>query len=124
MDVKKGNKKVLAHLKRSEEKTSPKEDPRRAWNEVSAAFEEIKRLNPTLHEIVIYAMARSNEAGVVTFSQSLGEYWGPRFHDTYGTKKGGQVHIDIGCCNYHLRLDRYWCQDFIEFIKEKRGQKA
>jgi len=81
------------------------------------ALAEIVQLNPTCIEIDEYA--KNAGYGVVTVSES-GGYFPPRFHNTWRIKYGGRGHIDIGCCGYHLMLDKKWVKDFIEFIKNKR----
>lgn len=95
--------------------------PRLAIENVNKALEEIRSLNPTCDEIEEYGMNAGH--GVVTITNSE-DYFGPRLHDTWGTKLGGRVHIDIGCCGYHLMLDQYVVKGFIAFIKQRRALKT
>jgi len=98
-------------------KQSPK-IPLHAIENVKKFLKEIRELNPTCDEIQEYG--ENAGYGVVTITNSE-RYFGPRLHDTWGTKSGGRVHIDIGCRGCHLMLDQGVAKDFIEFIKEKRG---
>jgi hypothetical protein len=95
--------------------------PRQALEKVNKALEEIRSLNPTCDEIEQYGMNAGH--GVVTITNS-DDYFGPRLHDTWGTKLGGRVHIDIGCCGYHLMLDQHVAKGFIAYIKQRRALKA
>lgn len=94
---------------------------RKAWRvlqKMESALEEIRRLNPTCEEIEEYAKLKENVYGVVTYTQSE-DYFGPFIHDKW-SHGFGRVHIDIGCCGYHLMLDKYTVDDFIEYIKRRR----
>jgi len=100
-----------------------REQPRRIMDaykvraRLEEALREIKELNPTSEEIEEFA--KDAPYGMVTFTKDE-YYFGPRLHDTWGIKQGGQVHIDIGSSGYHLMLDRASAWGFIEFIKNKR----
>lgn len=107
-------------------KKRPRETPWRVTEELEKALSEIKRLDPTCKEIEEYGKDIKGDCcgygyGVVTMAKGEG-YFGPRLHDTWQIKNGGRVHIDIGCCGYHLMLDKGWAIDFIEFIKNKRKE--
>jgi len=95
--------------------------PWKAEAEVKNYLEEIKQLDPTCEEIEEYG--KDAVHGEVT--PSRGEnLWGPKFHNTWGVKFGGRVHIDIGCCGYHLMLDRRAAKSFITFINKRRNVMA
>ena len=79
---------------------------------------QIETLDPACEEIVGYAKVAPY--GAVTRSRSQ-QYFGPTLHDTWGVKRGGRVHIDLGCGGYHLMLDKYSAWDFVEFVKEERS---
>ena len=66
-----------------------------------------------------YLYSRKIDHGVVTNSENV-QYFPPKLHNTLGKKPNGRVHIDIGCCTYHLMLDKKWAKDFIKFIKGER----
>ena len=94
--------------------------PRQALEDVKKALERICNLNPTCDEIKEYGINAGH--GVVTIAHSE-DYYGPRLHNTLGTKLSGRVHIDIGCCGYHLMLDKYAAKAFILFIERRRELK-
>jgi len=87
-------------------------------NQLNEALVEINELAPTRKEIVEYAK-QVNYYGVVTNSKSY-DYFPPIIHNTWLTKEGGRVHIDIGSDGYHLMLDKIVVWDFIDFIKKQR----
>ena len=91
--------------------------PRGATKSVEKALEEIRQIGPGCDEIEEFA--KNAPHGVVTAARGE-NYFGPRFHDTWGEKQSGRVHIDIGCCGIHLMLDQRWAKHFIKFIKDKR----
>lgn len=97
----------------------PLKIPYKALNKVEAALDEINRLKPTCDEIEEYG--KQAEYGEVTRPDNLG-YFPPKLHDSWGLKKGGRVHIDVGCRGVHLMLDQYNAFVFIDFIKQKRGK--
>jgi hypothetical protein len=99
-------------------KRPPAKMPTHAIKKVQEAFEIIKKLVPTCEEIDEYAKLASY--GVVTSCKGQ-YYWGPKFHNTWGLKEGGRVHIDLGCCGNHLMLNQHYAYYFIEYIKKKRG---
>jgi len=117
LEVFKEGGKVSDYWKRAREKAPPRREPWRVRERLEKALAEIKRLDPTCEEIEEYG--KNAGYGVVTFTESE-EYFGPRLHDTWGVKSGGRVHIDIGCCGYHLMLDKNYAEYFIQFIKDKR----
>ena len=92
--------------------------PWRAIEKVKRNFQEIKRLNPTCEEIVEYGMALDPYSGAVTYTDDTDYFL--RYHNTWGRKSRGRVHIDIGCEETHLMLDKNYSQDFIKFIESKR----
>lgn len=94
--------------------------PYKVLEYMKEALEEIKKLNPTPSEIEEYAEGAGY--GTVTYTDKMG-YFPPRLHDTWGIKRGGRVHIDIGSGGYHLMLDKDIVQGFIDSIKENRGIK-
>lgn len=92
-------------------------EPWRVLEKVKKALEEIERLDPTCDEIEEYG--KTGGHGVVT--STYGEnYFGPRLHNKWGTEYQGRVHIDLGCCGYHLMLDQRCAGGFIKFIEDKR----
>jgi hypothetical protein len=98
-------------------KEHPQRIPWRVLEKLEKALEEFKYLEPGCDEIVEYA----KDAGYGTVTSAKSEnYFGPRLHNTWGEKAGGRVHIDIGCCGYHLMLDQISAKGFVEFIKNKR----
>jgi hypothetical protein len=98
----------------------PERVPWRVLAKLQKAVEEIKSLNPTCDEIKEYGEFGLNTySGVVTISQN-DMYYPPKIHNTWGLKRGGRVHIDIGCDGYHLMLNKDYARDFIEFIESKR----
>ena len=99
-------------------KKRPIREPWRVRKKLEKALEEILNLKPTCEEIEEYA--ENAPYGVVTAARGE-EYFGPFLHDTWMIKRGGRVHIDIGCGGVHLMLDKYYAEDFIKFIKNKRG---
>jgi len=91
-----------------------------AWKvraRVQEVLEEIIALDPTPQEIEEFA--EDAPYGVATVSDR-DEYFGPWLHDTWGEKRGGRVHIDIGSGGDHLMLDKHSAPDFVAFIKNKR----
>jgi len=102
---------------------------------LSEAFEELKRLQPTIEEIQEYADSVENDYGVVTYSKhdGKGATYFLRLHDTTKQKFGGRVHIDVGYVDEkyidqrdindttHLMLDKNYSWDFVNFIKNRRG---
>jgi len=89
----------------------------RVRQELESALEEMQKLEPTTEEIEEYGKAAGY--GVVTYTRST-QYFPPTLHDTWGSKKGGRVHIDIGSNGTHLMLDKFSAWAFIGFIEEKR----
>jgi len=103
---------------------------------VEEAYNELVRLKPTEKEIEAYADKMENVYGVVTYSKNRGgSGYFIRLHDTWKTKSGGRVHIDVGCVSEkyrvnpdvpdttHLMLDKDYAPDFIDFIKKMREKK-
>ena len=97
--------------------------PWRAIKILKRALEEIKSLDPECEEIEEFAKEYEEVYGVITTAKDE-DYFGPCLHDTWGKKSGGRVHIDIGCCGYHLMLDIRTATDFIKFIRHKRENAA
>jgi len=95
----------------------PAIEPKHVLKKLESALEEIRELDPTCDEIVEFA--KDTGYGEVTITKSE-YYFGPRLHNTWGEKQGGRVHIDIGCCGYHLMLDKHTAPAFIEFIRHNR----
>lgn len=108
---------VSDYWKRAREKAPPKRKPWRVREKLEKALIEIELLDPSCEEIEEYG--ENAGYGVVTVTENK-DYFFPHLHDTWGEKYGGRVHIDIGCGGYHLMLDKYSAEDFIEFIKNKR----
>lgn len=75
--------------------------------QLEEALKIIKDLDPTCEEIIEYAERNKGVYGLVTSTRGE-EYFGPHLHDTWGLKRGGRAHIDIGCGGYHLMLDKRW----------------
>ena len=98
----------------------PVREPWRVMEELKKALAEIKSLNPTCDEIKEYG--EPPVYGVVTRTEDQ-SYFPPRLHNTWGHKQGGRVHIDVGCCGYHLMLDKQWVRGFIEFITDRRTRQ-
>jgi hypothetical protein len=94
--------------------------PYKALAEIEKSSTEITELKPTCEEIEAYG--ENGYYGAVTYTGSAG-YHKPKIHNTWGEKRGGRVHIDMGCGGYHLMLDRSFAKDFIDFIKERRQNK-
>jgi len=119
LEVFKEGGKVSDYWKKQREcaKNRPKRVPWRVTEKLEKSFKEINSLDPTCDEITEYG--ENAGYGVVTFSEKKG-YFAPKLHDTWGLKQGGRVHIDIGCDEYHLMLDKDYAEDFIVFIKNKR----
>jgi hypothetical protein len=92
----------------------PLQVPTKALAEIEKAYEEIRKLNWSEEDIVDFAKI----ADAVTTTRSR-DFFGPRIHDTWGAKKGGRVHIDLGAAGIHLMLDRRDARRFIEFLKER-----
>lgn len=103
-----------------EKENRPKRKPVKAIKELEQALSIINSLDPTCDEIIEYG--KSEHYGAASFNERNGGYWKPQLHNTWGEKRGGRVHIDIGCGGWHLMLDRYWAPDFIAWIREKRQQ--
>ncbi|TVM00175.1 MAG: hypothetical protein CV087_15355 [Candidatus Brocadia sp. WS118] len=96
--------------------------PHNMLEKMNQSLKEINHLTPTckdINEYSEYLYSNKKDYGVVTVSNINGIF-PPKIHDTWHKKAGGRVHIDIGCCGYHLMLDKKWVKDFIEFIKNKR----
>ena len=94
----------------------PIRKPWRVYEKVEKSFDKIIELNPTCDEIEKYA--KEADYGAVTYANGE-EKFGPKIHNTWGIKRGGRVHIDIGCRGYHLMLDKHNAEDFIQFIERK-----
>jgi hypothetical protein len=109
------------YFKKAREEAPPRRFPRRVTEQLKEALEEIETLDPTCEEIEEFAKGGGH--GIVTSARSE-SYFGPRFHDTWGGKQGGRVHIDIGCCGYHLMLDKSVAEGFVKFIKSRREAKG
>jgi len=111
---------------------------------VEAAYNKLVELKPTVEEIHEYA-DKYPWYGEVTYSISRRGNWDMYFlsyHDTWGVKKGGKVHIDIGyvdpeikaendkkqseggyrniCDTTHLMLGNRAAPEFIQFILDRR----
>ena len=100
---------------------------------VNSYYEQIVELHPTPEEISAYADFIHDAYGVVTCSKSRGgsDYF-IDFHDTWGKKFGGRVHIDVGyvdssCLDrrdvpdtLHLMLNKQHAPEFIDFIQKRR----
>lgn len=90
--------------------------PIHAYAIVEKALDEILQLNPTCDEIIAFS---ENYPGTWTHSNAKG-FFRPRLHDTWGIKRGGRVHIDLGCAGHHVMLTKKTADVFIDFIKDKR----
>ncbi len=95
----------------------PDRVPARVLEEMKGLCDAICGLNLTGDEIEEFAKGAAY--GVVTVTEN-NAYFPPHIHNTSGKKSGGRVHIDIGCCGYHLMLDKNTAPSFIDFIKRKR----
>ena len=119
--------------------------PRKSVHEiVEEAYKKLVELKPTKEEIHEFADKMEKCYGVVTYSISKrnGNLYFLRFHDTWGLKKGGRVHVDVGYVDEetktkndnaqyrniydttHLMLDKNAAQEFIDFIHQKREKKT
>ncbi len=109
---------------------------------VQEAYYKLVELNPTIEEIAEFA--KNADWGTITYSISRpgGDVYFLRYHDTWGLKIGGRVHVDVGyvdqeikakndsrqqhgyyrniCDTTHLMLDKDAAPQFIEFILQKR----
>ena len=90
----------------------------RVREKLEKALEEILNLKPTCEEIEEYA---ENAPYGGSYNRKRRRIFWPFLHDTWMIKQGRRVHIDIGCGGAHLMLDKYYAEDFIKFIKNKRG---
>jgi hypothetical protein len=113
--------------------------PKSARKIVREAYSALEELGPTPEEIRAYAacLERKHETyGVVTYSESHGRGGSfLRFHDAWGVKRGGRIHIDVGyvdeeCVGQrgvpdttHLMLDKTHAPAFVQFIKQRRKDK-
>lgn len=120
LEVFKKGGRVSDYWKAARERPPPKKVPWKAQERVLRAFDEIEVLKPTPEEIEEYG--KEPCYGVVTYTDDKG-YFPPRLRNTWGLKRGGRVHIDIGSGGVHLMLDKDAAQGFIEFIKTKRKSK-
>ncbi len=91
-------------------------NPTRAIQILEKALDEIRELGPTCDEIIAFSEVSSNW----THSRSK-SYHSPRLHNTWGYKKGGRVHIDLGCAGIHVMLTKECVYGFIDFIKDERS---
>lgn len=108
-----------------------------AFEIVSEAYEELRKLQPTIKEIQSYADLVEGQYGVVTYSKHRRgqDYYFLRFHDTWKQKSSGRIHIDIGYVDEkyvdqwnipdttHLMLDKDSAPDFIKFITKRRKEE-
>lgn len=83
-------------------------------------YETIKNRDPTWEQIERFAKMLESENrtyGIVSYNVRNAP---PtiRFHDTWGVKWGGRVHIDVVCEDIHLMLDKDSAPEFIEFLKK------
>jgi len=103
---------------------------------VANAYEELVKLGPTEKEIEAYADKMEKVYGVVTYGKSRGgSGYFIDFHDSWKTKFGGRVHIDVGFVNEeyrderdvpdttHLMLDKDYAPEFIDFIRKMREKE-
>jgi hypothetical protein len=95
----------------------PRQEPNKKRAELERALKVIQKLKPTDDDISEFAETAGY--GTVTRSEDQKDF-PPHIHNTWGKKSGGSVHIDIGCCGYHLMLTYTTAVDFIRFIKTKR----
>jgi hypothetical protein len=119
--------------------------PRKSVHEiVEEAYNKLVELKPTKEEIQEFADMKEGFYGVVTYSISRknGDSYFLRFHDTWGLKWGGRVHVDVGYVDEeikakndnaqyrniydttHLMLDKDSVLEFIDFILQKRRTKT
>ena len=83
--------------------------------EIEKLHEEILALNYSINDIVDFV----GVAGWGAVTRSKKDDYFARIHDTWGEKKGGRVHIDMGAEGWHLMLDRGNARKFIEFVKNR-----
>ena len=88
-------------------------------------YATIEKLDPAWEQIEQFAQMLEDENrtyGIVSYNVSNAPLT-IRFHDTWGIKRGGRVHIDVVCEDIHLMLDKNSAPDFIEFLKKgtKKG---
>ena len=110
----------------------------KVWDLISKAHDELVELKPNNEEIQAFAdlLEKENRCyGVVTYSKCdkpVRSWYFIRFHNTWKTKFGGRIHVDIGYVDEkyvnkwnvpdttHLMLDKHVIYEFIEFVKSKR----
>jgi len=95
----------------------PNRKPWRVLEKVKKSLKRLEELDPSCEEIKEYAQLAGDDEITDTDSENK---FGPRLHDTWCVKRGGRVHIDIGCCGYHLMLNKNNAEAFIRFIEDKR----
>ena len=117
MKVFKEGGRVSDYWERAREEAPPLREPKKVLKILREALKEIRQLEPTCDEIEEFGEMAGY--GMVTYTNAR-RYFPPMLHDTWGVKRGGRVHIDIGCNGTHLMLDKYAAFGFIDFIKEKR----
>ena len=108
------------YWEKARDQSPPIREPLRVKKKLNEALTEIKRLNPTCDEIEEFG--ENADYGVATLTEN-DRYFPPQLHDTWGVKRGGRVHIDIGSRGTHLMLDKKHVDGFIQFIKMKRRDK-
>jgi len=89
----------------------------KALAEIQEAYEELRKLNWSKEDVVDFV--KIADYGAATTCKGK-DFFGPDIHDTWGVKKGGRVHIDLGAAGIHLMLDRQNARRFIEFLKERQ----
>ena len=90
----------------------------RTYDRMVICYNEIKALNPTPKEIEKYDdLYGGYEVSTITNNNN----YFLRLHNTWGLKRGGRIHIDIGVNQIHLMLDKNTAPEFIDFIKKARA---
>jgi hypothetical protein len=124
VEVYKSGGKWKDYCKRISEEPCHRNEPVHVKEVILKANSEIKKLEPTCNEIADYAehlYANNHDHGIVTLSN--GNDYFQKIHDTWYSelKQGGRVNIDLGCKGYHLMLTKDTYQEFVDFVKDKRG---
>lgn len=109
---------------RISEKPDHRIEPVHTMKIIEKANSDIRELKHTCDEIAAYAehlYATNQDHGTITLSN--GDNYFQKIHDTWysAPKQGKRVHIGLGCKGYHLMLTKETYQDFVDFVKEKRG---
>ena len=109
---------VSDYWKAARKEKRPIPEPTKAIATVEGYLQKIKALSPSGEEIEAFPAPY----GARTWSKSL-DYFEPQLHNTWGEKRGGRVHIDLGWNGVHLMLTQKTAPLFIAFIEEQRAKR-